>query len=136
MKEENTESQLGGSYADRVERSRGEGRRKIFEKKQHAQETKIELSEMEQKYAALTLPLMNDEHFKHYTEFKNFHVAERFAKAFDPPPEHWFKPANNGEVLAFNKGLTIGLQVIDLELKNIWKMHMSSQARAASQKGD
>lgn len=122
------------SYADKMESVKQEAKKKAFEKKDEAKSVKLHMSEMEQTYAKRTMPLMQNEAYKAYVEFQNHHLADRLAKAFVAPPDHWFKPTTNGEVLAFNNGLQIGMQIVRLEIERLWTLALDQQAEEATKK--
>ena len=120
------------SYADTMEEVKRESKKKAFEKRDETKGVKLPISDMEKNFAMRTMPLMQNDAYKAYVEFQNHHLADRLAKAFVAPPEHWFKPTTNGEVLAFNNGLQIGMQIVRLEIERLWKMVLDQQAEEAS----
>lgn len=120
------------SYADKMEAVKQESKKKAFEKRDEAKAPKLPMSDMEKTFARRTMPLMQNDAYKAYVEFQNHHLADRLSKAFVAPPQHWFNPTNNGEVLAFNSGLTTGMQIVRLEIERLWKQVLDEQASEAS----
>lgn len=118
------------TFAERLNAKKEAVKEQAFKRGKPAQYT---LSDADTNFAVKTISLCTDPTFKALCDFENMKVADMLSKAFDPPPETWFKSESFGEMMAFKKGLIYGLQLLKIDRDRIWHAFMQNQKQESEE---
>lgn len=111
------------TYSERIETVKEQARKNAFN---NVKEKQL-LKDVERSFVERMLPLIENESFKAYREFQNKHIQQRLLRPYDPPSEALFKASDNGEVLAFNKGLLFGMNFFNAEFERLVGLYFAEK---------
>ena len=90
------------SYTERMSQARDKAKEDIKAKKAKKVGTKLNLTDVEERFAAALGRLSSNQDFKLFLELENIEIAKRMAESFEVHSS--MAKATFGEQMAFNKG--------------------------------
>jgi len=130
--EQNEQSETS-TFKDRMAQKQKESQEKVV-KARNPEKPSIQLSEIDRKFGMAMMPLLGSPAFKAFQEFEQFCMAENLSKAYEKPNPQWFDSQNYGELMAFKKGIHIGLQLIRLNRDNLIRALLDEQEKESAKK--